>query len=51
MKGKSWSNASKLKLLRMARKELLKHARWDHTPNSVSCLDSIIRDYEEKQND
>ena len=46
-----WGDKSKLKLLRIAREDLLKHAFWKHTPYSLQCLDAIIEDYEEKQND
>jgi len=49
MRDNGWSDSSKLKLLRMAREDLVKHAFWEHTPNSLQCLDAIIEDYKEKQ--
>ena len=43
-----WTNENKIYILKSARKDLIARSYWGKTPNSLACLDAIIKDYEDR---
>ena len=43
-----WTNEQKIYVIKSARKDLISRSSWGETPNSLSCLDAIIKDYEDR---